>query len=148
MRKYDKEIDLGHGLFKYIEVEEQSVSERLQDELEPIMHSIEHDESDEIEAAKLAEGELTEFEKSEIRDKLRMENAGQVADYTDAYWRRHFYNIDSSKVKVEWKIVELKGGGFIRRPFPIKEATLAGPDRPKKPWHFWKDEKWEWKDDS
>ena len=89
------------------------------------------------------------FEKSEIKNKLRKENQSQVADYTDAYWRREFYNIDSSKEKVEWKIVELDGGGFIRRPFPItKEKVLAGPDRPKKPWHFLKGEKWEWKNDT
>ena len=131
MRKYDKEIDLGHGLFKYVEVEEQSVSEQLQDELEPIFHPTQHDESDDIEKSKLAEGELTEFEKSEIKGKLRMENAGQVADYTDAYWKREFYNLDSTKGEVEWKIVELEGGGFIRRPFPVKKATLAGPDRPE-----------------
>ena len=33
-----KEIDLGHGLYKYVEVEEKSVSEQMQDELEPIVH--------------------------------------------------------------------------------------------------------------
>ena len=33
-----KEIDLGHGLYKYVEVEEKSVSEQMQDELEPIIH--------------------------------------------------------------------------------------------------------------
>ena len=158
MRKYDKEIDLGHGLFKYVEVEEQSVSEQLQDELEPIFHPTQHDESDDIEKSKLAEGELTEFEKSEIRDKLRMENAGQVADYTDAYWKREFYNLDSTKGEVEWKIVELEGGGFIRRPFPVKKATLAGPDRPEsdssklikrvEKHYFSKGEKWEWKNDT
>ena len=158
MRKYDKEIDLGHGLFKYVEVEEQSVSEQLQDELEPIFHPTQHDESDDIEKSKLAEGELTEFEKSEIKGKLRMENAGQVADYTDAYWKREFYNLDSTKGEVEWKIVELEGGGFIRRPFPVKKATLAGPDRPEsdssklikrvEKHYFSKGEKWEWKNDT
>ena len=142
-----KEIDLGHGLFKYVDEEEKSESEKMQEELEPIWHATQHDESDELEEAKKTEGELTEFEKSEIKNKLRKENQSQVADYTDAYWRREFYNIDSSKEKVEWRIVELDGGGFIRRPFPVKEATLAGPDRPKKPWHFLKGEKWEWKND-
>ena len=91
----------------------------MQDELEPIWHSTEHDESDDIEQSKLAEGELTEFEKSELK---KMESE-----------------------EVEWRIVELPNGGFIRRPFPIKKAVLAGPDRPKKPWHFWKDERWVWK---
>jgi len=166
MRKYDKEIDLGHGLFKYVEekmglmsgditsdedvvaVTGQSVSEIMQDELEPIWHETQHDESDDLEEAKKTEGELTEFEKSEIKGKLRIENQEQVADYTDAYWRREFYSIDSSKEEVEWKIVELDGGGFIRRPFPIKKATLTGPDRPKRPWHFLKNEKWEWKNDT
>ena len=47
-----KEIDLGHGLYKYVEVEEQSVSEQMQDELEPIFHPTQHDESDDIEEAK------------------------------------------------------------------------------------------------
>ena len=158
MRKYDKEIDLGHGLFKYVEVEEQSVSEQLQDELEPIFHPTQHDESDEIEEAKKTEGELTEFEKSEIKGKLRIENQEQVADYTDAYWKREFYNLDSTKGEVEWKIVELEGGGFIRRPFPVKKATLAGPDRPEsdssrlikkvEKHYFRKGEKWEHKYDS
>ena len=148
MRKIEKEIDLGHGLFKYVKEEEPSYSQQMQDDLEPIIHPTEHDESDEIEEAKLGEGELTEFEKSEIKGKLRIENQEQVADYTDAYWRREFYSIDSSKEEVEWKIVELDGGGFIRRPFPIKKATLTGPDRPKRPWHFLKNEKWEWKNDT
>ena len=148
MRKIEKEIDLGHGLFKYVEVEEPSYSQQMQDDLEPIIHPTEHDESDEIEEAKLGEGELTEFEKSEIKGKLRIENQEQVSDYTDPYWRREFYSVDSSKEEVEWKIVELDGGGFIRRPFPVKKATLTGPDRPKKPWHFLKNEKWEWKNDT
>ena len=159
MRKdYTQEIDLGHGLFKYVEVEEQSVSERLQDELEPIIHPTQHDESDELEEDKKTEGELTEFEKSEIKGKLRIENQSQVADYTDAYWRREFYSVDSTKEEVEWKIVELDGGGFIRRPFPIKKATLTGPDRPEtdssklikrvEKHYFSKGEKWEWKNDT
>ena len=156
MRKdYTQEIDLGHGLFKYVEVEEQSVSERLQDELEPIIHPTQHDESDELEEAKKTEGELTEFEKSEIKGKLRIENQSQVADYTDAYWRREFYSVDSTKEEVEWKIVKLEGGGFIRRPFPVKKATLAGPSKPKQTnkefldhvekYYFSKGEKWEHK---
>ena len=52
-------------------------------------------------------------------------------DYTDTYWKREFYHLDSTKEEVEWKIVELEGGGFIRRPFPVKKATLAGPDKPE-----------------
>ena len=143
-----KEINMGHGLYKYVEVEEQTFSERMQDELEPIIHPTQHDESDDIEESKKTEGELTEFEKSEIKGKLRIENQEQVADYTDAYWKREFYNLDSSKEEVEWKIVELDGGGFIRRPFPVKKATLTGPDRPKRPWHFFKNEKWEKKYDT
>ena len=60
-----KEIYLGHGLYKY--VDEQSVSEQLQDELEPIIHTIskginaalptEYDESDDIEHLKKFERE-------------------------------------------------------------------------------------------
>ena len=42
-------------------------------------------------------------------------------DYTDTYWKREHYYLDSSKEEVEWKIVKLEGGGFIRRPFPIKD---------------------------
>jgi len=156
MRKIEKEIDLGHGLFKYVEVEEQSYSEQMQDELEPIAHPTQHDESDEIEKAKIGKGELTEFEKSEYKrktDKRKLEEP----DYTDAYWRREFYYVDSSKEEVEWKIVELDGGGFIRRPFPVKKATLAGPDRPEsdssrlikkvEKHYFRKGEKWEHKYD-
>ena len=182
--KKEREIYMGHGLYKYVVAKDlppkgdvewrivelegggfirrpfeiQTESQRMQDELEPIFHPTQHDESDDIEKSKLAEGELTEFEKSEIRDKLRMENAGQVADYTDAYWKREFYNLDSTKGEVEWKIVELEGGGFIRRPFPVKKATLAGPDRPEsdssklikrvEKHYFSKGEKWEWKNDT
>ena len=141
-----KEIKMGHGLYKYVEEKMglmsgdinsyedvvtatgQSVSEIMQDELEPIIHPTQHDESDDIEKSKLAEGELTEFEKSELKRKIKKRSV----------WG------DAGEA-VEWRIVKLEGGGFIRRPFPVKEATLAGPDRPKKPWHFWKDEKWEWK---
>ena len=124
----------------------------MQDELEPIWHSTEHDESDDIEQSKLAEGELTEFEKSEL--KKRSVWGGQEADYTDDYWKREVESLNNPSLiaseeeeleEVEWRIVELPNGGFIRRPFPVKKATLAGPDRPKKPWHFWKDEKWQWK---
>ena len=43
-------------------------------------------------------------------------------DYTDTYWKREFYHLDSTKEEVEWKIVELEGGGFIRRPFPVKKT--------------------------
>ena len=123
----------------------------MQDELEPIWHSTEHDESDAIEQSKLAEGELTEFEKSEL--KKRSVWGDQEADYTDEYWKREVEVLNNPSLiaremepeEVEWRIVELPNGGFIRRPFPVKKATLAGPDRPKKPWHFWKDEKWQWK---
>ena len=51
-----KEIYLGHGLYKY--VDEKSVSEQLQDELEPIIHPTEYDESDDIEHLKKYEREL------------------------------------------------------------------------------------------
>ena len=122
-----KEIYMGHGLYKYVD-EEKSESEKMQDELEPIIHPTQHDESDDIEEAKKADGELTEFEKSELRKKVK---------------KRSVWGAEGEVV--EWRIVKLEGGGFIRRPFPVKEATLAGPDRPKRPWHFWKDEKWEWK---
>ena len=160
-----KEIKMGHGLYKYVEEKMglmsgditsdedvvtatgQSVSEIMQDELEPIIHPTQHDESDDIEKSKLAEGELTEFEKSELKRKIKKRSVWGDAGETDAYWRREFYSIDSSKEEVEWKIVELDGGGFIRRPFPIKKATLTGPDRPKRPWHFLKNEKWEWKNE-
>jgi hypothetical protein len=129
MRKLSKEIDLGHGLFKYVE-EEKSESEKMQEDLEPIWHDTQHDESDDIEAAKR-----------------------QEADYTDGYWKREVGHLNNPSLiareeepeEVEWRIVELPNGGFIRRPFPVKEATLAGPDRPKRPWHFLKNEKWEWK---
>ena len=60
-----KEIYLGHGLYKY--VDEKSVSEQLQDELEPIIHTMskginaahptEYDESDDIEYLKKYERE-------------------------------------------------------------------------------------------
>ena len=122
-----KEIKISHGLYKYVD-EEKSESEKMQDELEPIIHPTQHDESDDIEEAKKADGELTEFEKSELRKKVK---------------KRSVWGAEGEVV--EWRIVKLEGGGFIRRPFPVKEATLAGPDRPKRPWHFWKDEKWEWK---
>ena len=122
-----KEIKISHGLYKYVD-EEKSESEKMHDELEPIIHPTQHDESDDIEEAKKADGELTEFEKSELRKKVK---------------KRSVWGAEGEVV--EWRIVKLEGGGFIRRPFPVKEATLAGPDRPKRPWHFWKDEKWEWK---
>ena len=56
--------------------------------------------------------------------KRKMKNWKQEeSDYTDTYWKREFYNIDSTKEEVEWKIVKLDGGGFIRRPFPIKNIN-------------------------
>ena len=147
---------------------EKSESQKMQDELEPIWHSTEHDESDDIEQSKLAEGELTEFEKSELKRRSVWGKGGE-ADYTDGYWHREFNTFEGDILngweedggprlnnpnliaseeesnEVEWRIVELPNGGFIRRPFPVKKATLAGPDRPKKPWHFWRSEKWEYK---
>ena len=147
----------------------------MQDELEPIWHSTEHDESDDIETSKLAEGQMTEFEKAEVYRAIEKEQGlmtgdinsekdvalvkkrsvwgDQEADYTDEYWKREVEVLNNPSLiaremepeEVEWRIVELPNGGFIRRPFPVKKATLAGPDRPKKPWHFWKDEKWQWK---
>jgi hypothetical protein len=59
----------------------------------------------------------------EERLKRRMKNWKQEeADYTDSYWKREHYYLDSTKEEVEWKIVELEGGGFIRRPFPVKKG--------------------------
>jgi len=154
----EKEIDLGHGLFKYVEVEEPSYSQQMQEDLEPIVHPTEHDESDDIEEAK-KEG-MTEFEKHEYKKEVQKRSVwgNEEADYTDSYWRREFYNVDSSKDEVEWKIVKLDGGGFIRRPFPVKKATLAGPDRPEsdssklikrvEKYYFSKGEKWEHKYDT
>ena len=75
-----KEIYLGYGLYKYVNVKEelkpeevewriveteeggfirrpfkiQTESLRMQDELEPIFHPTQHDESDDIEKSKLA----------------------------------------------------------------------------------------------
>ena len=151
----EKEIDLGHGLFKYVKVEEPSYSQQMQDELEPITHPTQHDESDDLEAAKREE--MTEFEKSEYKRKTENRKL-EEADYTDAYWKREFYHLDSSKEEVEWRIVETEGGGFIRRPFPVKRATLAGPDRPEsdssrlikrvEKHYFLKGEKWEHKYDT
>ena len=173
----------------------------MQDELEPIWHSTEHDESDDIEQSKLAEGELTEFEKSEVYRKLEKEEGlmtGDInseedvalvnkrsvwgnseADYTDGYWQREFKTFegdilngweedggpsleviedhatgqrtvtilkDEEPEEVEWRIVELPNGGFIRRPFPVKKAVLAGPDEHQKAEkYFRKGEKWEHK---
>jgi hypothetical protein len=46
-----------------------SISEQLQDELEPIIHPTQYDESDAIEATKKTGG-MTPFEKSEYERKL------------------------------------------------------------------------------
>ena len=150
----------------------------MQDELEPIWHSTEHDESDDIEQSKLAEGELTEFEKSELKRRSVWGKGGE-ADYTDGYWHREFNTFegdilngweedggpsleviedhatgqrtvtilkDKEPEEVEWRIVELPNGGFIRRPFPVKKAVLAGPDEHQKAEkYFRKGEKWEHK---
>ena len=51
-----------------------------------------------------------------------MKNWKEEADYTDTYWKREFYHLDSTKEEVEWKIVKTEGGGFIRRPFPVKKT--------------------------
>ena len=116
-----KEIYLGYGLYKYIDVKEELKSEevewrivetedggfirrpfkiqteslRMQDELEPIFHPTQHDESDDIEEAKKTEGGLTEFEKAELKRK-------------------------------------------------VKKRSVWGD----KEWHFFKGEKWEWKNDT
>ena len=89
-----KEIYLGHGLYKYVQVKDappkgavewkivelegggfirrpfeiQTESLRMQDELEPIYHPTEYDESDDIEEAKSEE--MTEFEKAEYKRKI------------------------------------------------------------------------------
>ena len=56
----------------------------------------------------------------EERLKRRMKNWKQEeADYTDTYWKREFYHLDSTKEEVEWKIVKTATGQFIRRPFPV-----------------------------
>ena len=105
--KKEKEIYMGHGLYKYaeetfctlgktinavhptkhdkvewriVETEDggvirrpfkiQTESLRMQDELEPIFHPTQHDESDDIEESKKEEGELTEFEKAELKKKI------------------------------------------------------------------------------
>ena len=148
-----KEIYMGHGLYKQVEEEQekadkeadevltgqafsglpfssyQTYSEQMQDELEPIIHPTQHDESDELEALKSEE--MTEFEKSEYKRKI----AGETK-------KRSVWG-EEGEGEVEWRIVKLPGGGFIRRPFSVKKATLAGPDKPKRPWHFLKGEKWE-----
>ena len=92
MRKIEKEIDLGHGLFKYVEVEEPSYSQQMQDELEPITHPTQHDESDYIEESKKEEGELTEFEKAELKRKIKIRSV-----WGDKEW--HFFKGE----KWEWK---------------------------------------------
>ena len=89
-----KEIYMGHGLYKYVD-EEKSESEKMQDELEPIWHSTQHDESDELEAIK--KDEMTEFEKAEYKRKIAGHKKRSVwgeefeeADYTEAYWQSDF----------------------------------------------------------
>ena len=127
------------------DAEQMTVSRNMQEELEPIWHSTEHDESDDIEAAKQ-----------------------QEADYTDGYWKR-----EVPKEDVEWKISKLEGGGFIRKPVdktteeevveikigpglyqykrkPVtKKEILAGPDRLRETAekYFRPNEKWEKKYD-
>jgi hypothetical protein len=46
----------------------QTESQKMQDELEPIIHPTQHDESDDLEAAKSEE--MTEFEKAEYKRKI------------------------------------------------------------------------------
>ena len=148
-----KEIYMGNGLYKQVEVDEPSVSEQMQDELEPIIHPTQHDESDDLEAAK--NEEMTEFEKAEYKRKI----AGETPQLgRRSVWGRIWSEKDldlEPDEKAEWRIVELEGGGFIRRPFPVKKAILAGPDRPEtdssrlikrvEKHYFLKGEKWEHK---
>ena len=166
-----KEIYMGHGLYKYVD-EEKSESEKMQEELEPIWHDTQHDESDELEAIK--DGEMTEFEKSEYKRKIQKGKEDTIATdsrrrtvwggldeflHTEAeciecadregdailtrekVWSEEDLDLKSDE-EVEWRIVELEGGGYIRRPFSVKKATLAGPDEPDRPWHFKKGERW------
>ena len=88
-----KEIYMGHGLYKQVEVIEtiegdvewrivelegggfirrpfpvKTESLKMQDELEPIIHPTQRDESDDLEAAKSEE--MTEFEKAEYKRKI------------------------------------------------------------------------------
>ena len=125
--KMRKEIHMGHGLYKQVEEQEkadkeadevltgqafsglpfssyQTYSEQMQDELEPIIHTLgktinaahptEFDESDDLEAAKV----VTEH-----------------------------YN-ELSKAKEKWEIVKLPSGGYIRQPI-TKEKILEGPEK-------------------
>ena len=122
-----------------------AVDERRKIREQPLWGSTEHDESDDIEAAKQ-----------------------QEADYTDGYWKR-----EVPKEDVEWKISKLEGGGFIRKPVnktteeevveikigpglyqykrkPVtKKEILAGPDRLRETAekYFRPNEKWEKKYD-
>ena len=121
-----------------------AVEERKIIREQPLWGSTEHDESDDIEAAKQ-----------------------QEADYTDGYWKR-----EVPKEDVEWNLFKLEGGGFIRKPVdktteeevvetkigpglykyerkPVtKKEILAGPDKKDKiieqaERYFRKGEKWE-----
>tara|TARA_B100000809_G_scaffold262736_1_gene314403 strand:- start:654 stop:881 length:228 start_codon:yes stop_codon:yes gene_type:complete len=57
--------------------------------------------------------------KQEQHEKKVFGDPETEADYTDTYWKREFYHLDSTKEEVEWKIVKTESGGFIRRPFPV-----------------------------
>ena len=59
-------------------------SKKMQDELEPIFHPTQHDESDDIEESKKEEGELTEFEKAELKRKVKKRSV-----WGDKEW--HFF---------------------------------------------------------
>ena len=81
--KMKKEIYMGHGLYKQVEEQEeadevltdqafsglpfssyQTYSEQMQDELEPIIHPTEFDESDDLEAAKVVTEHYNELSKA------------------------------------------------------------------------------------
>jgi len=151
-----KEIYMGHGLYKY--VDEKSESEKMQEELEPIWHDTQHDESDDLEAAKVVVqkredtiatdskqrtvwGGLGEFLHTEEECIECADREGDAILTKEKVWSEEDLDLKSDE-EVEWRIVELEGGGFIRRPFSVKKATLAGPDEPDRPWHFKKGERW------
>ena len=98
-----KEILIGHGLYKRIPIEGcpecadreadeiltgQTLSLQMQDELEPIWHSTQHDESDEIEAIKSEE--MTEFEKAEYNKKLRKGKRSVWGEWNEAAEKQFF----------------------------------------------------------
>ena len=54
-----------------------------------------------------------------LKRKMKNWKKQEETDYTDAYWKKEFYHLDSTKEEVEWKIVKTDSGGFIKRPFPV-----------------------------